>query len=641
LLELAVWNRGPKKLVRSPQSGYNHFRPFLGQNWMHFRTRSEALAVSIQGAYEVRLGAVLLFAACAMICGAAQASVKVIAFEDSVTGPNGDINRLEDGMINGNSRVVFYGTDSDNDDGFGVALPEAAHFFVREGDQAPGAGTGVTFDSFDDDRQWNDLGQIAFRGELTGPGVNTNNRGGLWAGSPGDLRMIAREGDLMPGSGAARIETVANDFELGGNGYVAFASQLTDNRYGIWAGTQGNLQAVAIDGQPAVGFPGMSYSLLDTIDDGLSINHSNHLAFAAWAEAELEFQQAVWTGTPGNLQVVAYTEMPAPGFAAGAEVYYFVLPPQINESNEVAIPVGVDDPNSVVGVVDTLYLHSNSGLTRMFDPYSTPPGYAPGSEYSQVLDYNFGNDGNAVMLNPVLLPGGDSEDALFAIRDDDVRLVIRVGDQIPQATGDLYFDYFHQFFVNSAGEVAFYADVAGDEVQSGIWIGDGAGELLEIARTGTTLEIAPGDVRIVSDVLLLGGGFADPERSPFNDAGQLVFYAAFEDSTAALLLYSPAGTPGDYNGDGLVDAADYTVWRDHLGTNANLPNDETPGSVTSGDYMVWRSNFGQSAGSGSLSLFDSAVPEPTNLLALLTCMTGLLARCRGFRRRQANQSAGM
>ncbi len=34
---------------------------------------------------------------------------------------------------------------------------------------------------------------------------------------------------------------------------------------------------------------------------------------------------------------------------------------------------------------------------------------------------------------------------------------------------------------------------------------------------------------------------------------------------------------GDYNGNGTVDAADYTIWRNNLGSLASLPNDETSG----------------------------------------------------------------
>ena len=81
------------------------------------------------------------------------------------------------------------------------------------------------------------------------------------------------------------------------------------------------------------------------------------------------------------------------------------------------------------------------------------------------------------------------------------------------------------------------------------------------------------------------------------------------------------GTPGDYNGDGKVDAADYTVWRDHLGSVSSLPfNDSTPG-VDQNDYTVWKQNFGAGSGSGASSA--SAVPEPCGLVLL--AIGGLLA----------------
>ena len=66
---------------------------------------------------------------------------------------------------------------------------------------------------------------------------------------------------------------------------------------------------------------------------------------------------------------------------------------------------------------------------------------------------------------------------------------------------------------------------------------------------------------------------------------------------------------GDFNGDGFVDAADYTVWRDGLG---ELYAEE--------DYDVWKANFGRTAWSGGLTL--TSVPEP-GCFALLT--VGLLA----------------
>ncbi|QDU86907.1 Chondroitinase-B precursor [Pirellulimonas nuda] len=88
---------------------------------------------------------------------------------------------------------------------------------------------------------------------------------------------------------------------------------------------------------------------------------------------------------------------------------------------------------------------------------------------------------------------------------------------------------------------------------------------------------------------------------------------------AILASLEPALSDGDYNGDGVVDAADYTTWRDNLGSSVTLPGDTTPGSVTQADYDVWRNNFGASGGAAPAS---AAVPEPGGL-ALLTLAVGV------------------
>lgn len=86
-------------------------------------------------------------------------------------------------------------------------------------------------------------------------------------------------------------------------------------------------------------------------------------------------------------------------------------------------------------------------------------------------------------------------------------------------------------------------------------------------------------------------------------------------------LSSPQGLAGDYNDDGFVDAADYTIWRDARGTNALLPNDRGFGGIIGTRHLnQWRTNYGA-------TLADSvAVPEPTTL-ALLACV-GVLSATR-------------
>ena len=45
----------------------------------------------------------------------------------------------------------------------------------------------------------NDVGQIAFAGNVMGKGITENNDNALWVGSPGDFQLVIREGDSTPG----------------------------------------------------------------------------------------------------------------------------------------------------------------------------------------------------------------------------------------------------------------------------------------------------------------------------------------------------------------------------------------------------------------------------------------------------------
>lgn len=70
---------------------------------------------------------------------------------------------------------------------------------------------------------------------------------------------------------------------------------------------------------------------------------------------------------------------------------------------------------------------------------------------------------------------------------------------------------------------------------------------------------------------------------------------------------------GDYNENGIIDAADYSVWRDALAAGSTtLPNDPTPGTVDESDYHYWVQHFGQSLGAAAGGAAMAAAPEPSS-----------------------------
>ncbi|MCO6047602.1 lamin tail domain-containing protein [Aeoliella sp. ICT_H6.2] len=100
---------------------------------------------------------------------------------------------------------------------------------------------------------------------------------------------------------------------------------------------------------------------------------------------------------------------------------------------------------------------------------------------------------------------------------------------------------------------------------------------------------------------------------------------------------------GDFNGDDVVDIADYVVWRNNLGsTDPDVlggNGEETGGSaslVDADDYLLWKSQFGMSGGAvepadGSLwlrSSDDFGPPDGPGIAYLSNALTGSVADYR-------------
>jgi hypothetical protein len=98
----------------------------------------------------------------------------------------------------------------------------------------------------------------------------------------------------------------------------------------------------------------------------------------------------------------------------------------------------------------------------------------------------------------------------------------------------------------------------------------------------------------------------------------------FDDLTYTGVQNTPVGVPGDYNGNLVVDAADYVLWRN----GGPLQNEvDAPGTINAADYSAWLARFGNTSGSGA-GLGSAAVPEPSTGCLIALGILGLLARRR-------------
>ena len=92
-------------------------------------------------------------------------------------------------------------------------------------------------------------------------------------------------------------------------------------------------------------------------------------------------------------------------------------------------------------------------------------------------------------------------------------------------------------------------------------------------------------------------------RGPGNLLVDNVLIEVFKDAASVTPIANPdpalsevTGLPGDFNNNMVVDAADYTVWRDHLGAadeSSLNGNGNGMNGVDAGDYALWKSHFGE------------------------------------------------
>ncbi|MDH3968309.1 MAG: VCBS repeat-containing protein [Rhodospirillales bacterium] len=227
-------------------------------------------------------------------------------------------------VVNGSDQVAFAGTleseggvDPGNDEAIWVGKAGQVQLLVREGDEAPGA-PGTRFENLanaDTPPALNNTGTVAFRSSLDNieGEIDPERDEGIWAGKPGSVQLVVREGDPAPGtpSGVVFSSFLNPGALVNSTGQVAFIARLrgagvdAGNDLGIWVGKPGALQLVVRTFDQAPGAPdGVRFESLGTP----SLNANGGIAFAAeldGLDVTADNDEGVWGGRAGELVLVA------------------------------------------------------------------------------------------------------------------------------------------------------------------------------------------------------------------------------------------------------------------------------------------------------------------------------------------------
>jgi hypothetical protein len=173
----------------------------------------------------------------------------------------------------------------------------------------------------------------------------------------------------------------------------------------------------------------------------------------------------------------------------------------------------------------------------------------------------------------------------------------------------------------------------------------GTGDAFGDAAWNTAAKLASGTFAagLVPGFSTGGSGFSNT-GNVFTSLGTRTQYGTIAEAAITTIVRTNLGPSllPDYNDNGVVDAADFVLWRDTFEqTGMNLAADgNNDGTVNQADYDLWRAHFGATAAAGpaasaAASSSALAVPEPGTVFLYIVGIGLLGGACgRGCGRRK-------
>lgn len=461
--------------------------------------------------------------------------------------------------INNLGQVAFRGFlaggDADNTNAIGIWSEGGGplELVARSGSHVPGLPAGVTY--FDIGYPFiSDNGTTAAQGFFQGAGINSGNDQGYLTTFAGTTNILAREGDQAPGMPSGVAFGLRGEPLLNNVGKLAFNIATSANS-GIWSDYSGALSPIVLSGTQAPGLPtGTNFGSFGFVSEG-GFNSAGQIVFAN-AITPRGGPFGIWSARDADTSLVAISGQQAAGLPVGTTLLGGAGL-SLNSVGQILYSGRFSDGDSDQSNDYGIWLFDNGSTDLIVRSGEQAPGMPTGATF-QYLSGALSEQGQ-ILFTGTAAGNGVTTDNNVAIWKRDIagtiQLLAREGDQaVGLPTGFTYGEaapestlIFSNRTINSLGQVAFhlqYNSISGSSARSGIWAQDINGNLQLIAAVGFPLEIAPGDTRIVRDLLFHGSGNNESgQRSGFNDRGQVAFWARFTDDSAGIFVSNLVAIP--------------------------------------------------------------------------------------------------
>lgn len=370
----------------------------------------------------------------------------------------------------------------------------------------------------------NNAGQTGFHSAVTGGSTAS----GTFVASSGGSQSVVLQGTASPlgGTYTSNSQTIA----LNDSGRIAQFVEITGGSAteAILTGLPGSLQVVAQKGAAAPA--GGNYNLLDSSP---SINASGQIGFRTSLTGSAG-NSGIFFGAPGALQTVAVSGQAAPG----GGTYNVPSSYGINDAGQIAIWSTLSGTTSTHGI----FIGTPGALQTVARSGTAAPA---GGNYDQIGAFRLNSSG-VVSFTASLLSGSSSR-GLFLGTPGNIQKLALVGESAP---GGGTFSGLNSYpLLSDTGYVAFAGNLSGAGITTandrGLYAGT-SGSLQLIVREGDTIDVDPGvgiDLRTVANdgiVFLNSVGQSqstdDGRSKALNSDGLLAYHLTFTNGTSGIFV---------------------------------------------------------------------------------------------------------